>query len=302
MDVLLSDTRGQRQLKSLILMCVFVGNVAADCPKPEGGENMIPTTDTLLKNDFPDGSDATLECGNGYVKESGSGILTCLSEKWTEPDLVCKKRNCGVPKSQPNMQFHIPNGTLFGDVIQVFCDEGYQISGASYKNCFASGWFGSAQCYVVRCSKPSQVPNGRSSWTSEESPTYKQVINYICNEGYTLSGNDSIMCSKTGEYDSQPPECKGVAIEDKITTKLVTSAPTSTQPVVMLYITETLSSAASSTTPAAHRDAAITASTPAAASTSEQDGNTEITSTNKNNGEPLCSRLKKAKVLVVHFQ
>lgn len=51
---------------------------------------MIPTTDTLLKNDFPDGSDATLECGNGYVKESGSGIITCLNEKWTEPDLICK--------------------------------------------------------------------------------------------------------------------------------------------------------------------------------------------------------------------
>lgn len=64
---------------------------------------------------------------------------------------------------------------------------------------------------AVQCSKPAQVPNGRSSWTSEESPTYTKVINYSCDEGYTLSGNNSIVCSKTGEYNSQPPECKGTS-------------------------------------------------------------------------------------------
>lgn len=50
---------------------------------------MVPTTETLLKNDFPEGSEATLECANGYVKDSGSGILTCLGGKWTDLDLTC---------------------------------------------------------------------------------------------------------------------------------------------------------------------------------------------------------------------
>lgn len=76
-------------LLETVLFIDFSFSPPAGCLIPEGGQNMIPTTETLLKNDFPEGSEATLECANGYVKDSGSGILTCLSGKWTEPDLTC---------------------------------------------------------------------------------------------------------------------------------------------------------------------------------------------------------------------
>lgn len=62
---------------------------------------------------------------------------------------------------------------------------------------------------VVTCDTPAEVANGRSSWDSEDVPAYGEIINYTCDEGYTLVGKDSIVCSETGEYDSQPPECKG---------------------------------------------------------------------------------------------
>ncbi|XP_013865018.1 complement decay-accelerating factor isoform X4 [Austrofundulus limnaeus] len=208
MEVLLEDTRGQRQFKSLLLVFLFVWNTAADCLIPEGGPNMVPTTETLLRNDFPEGSEAVLECANGYVEDSGSGILTCRGGKWTEPDLTCIKKDCGVPEEQKNMKFHIFHGTLYGDMIKVTCDEGYRINGTSYRQCIATGWFGSGQCDIVTCNKPLQVANGRSSWISEKNPEYKQFVNYSCADGYTLRGNASITCSKTGQYDSPPPECQ----------------------------------------------------------------------------------------------
>lgn len=65
----------------------------ADCPKPHGGENIVLSNAALLMNQFPEGLDVTLECANGYVKESGSGVTTCADTKWTEPDLVCKSES-----------------------------------------------------------------------------------------------------------------------------------------------------------------------------------------------------------------
>lgn len=44
-------------------------------------------------NDFPEGSDVRLECANGHVRESGSGITTCIDGNWSEPDLICKSES-----------------------------------------------------------------------------------------------------------------------------------------------------------------------------------------------------------------
>ncbi|XP_076600887.1 zona pellucida sperm-binding protein 3 receptor isoform X2 [Chaetodon auriga] len=255
MEVLL-DTCGRRGVRPLLLIYLFVVKATADCPKPQGTGNSVLTNEALLINDFREGSSATLECANGYKKETGSGITTCINGNWTEPDIVCIKKNCGLPKRQPNMSFNTSGGTLFGDVITVFCDKGYQISGSSFKQCYATGWSGRAKCQLVTCATPAKVANGRSSWDSQGVPTYGEIIRYICNEGYALVGKDSIVCSEGGEYDSQPPECKGVTTVDRITTEMLTATPT---PPAQETSTSTDPSAT------AHRDKTITpAATPSA--------------------------------------
>ncbi|XP_008277618.1 complement decay-accelerating factor isoform X5 [Stegastes partitus] len=208
MEALL-DTCGRRGVKPLLLLYLLVVQAAADCPKPQGRENIVLTNEALLMNDFPESSEATLECANGYVRESGSGIITCIDKKWTEPDLTCKKKDCGPPKPQENMSFNTSAGTLFGAVIRVICDKGYRISGSSYKQCFAAGWSGRAKCNIVTCATPPEVTNGKSSWDTQDHPKYGEIVQYTCDEGYTLTGNDSIVCRETGKYDSQPPECNG---------------------------------------------------------------------------------------------
>ncbi|XP_036958003.1 complement decay-accelerating factor, GPI-anchored isoform X3 [Acanthopagrus latus] len=224
MEVLL-DTCGRLRVRPLLLMYIFVLKAAADCPQPQGGENIVLSNEALLMNKFPEGSDVTLECANGYVKESGSGVTTCADTKWTEPDLICKKKDCGPPKMQPHMIFNASHGTLFGATIRITCDTGYQVSGNSYKQCLVTGWTGRAKCELVTCDIPAEVAHGKRSWESEDYPTYEQVIRYTCDDGYTLVGKDTLVCSDSGEYDSEPPECKSVTTE-KITTTVVTSTPT----------------------------------------------------------------------------
>ncbi|XP_014843688.1 PREDICTED: complement decay-accelerating factor isoform X3 [Poecilia mexicana] len=203
MEVLL-DTRRQRKL---LILYLFIGTVAAECSKPEPGMNMILTDESLLKNDFPEGSEVTLQCSNGYENASGSGIMNCIDNKWTEPDLNCKKKDCGLPKAEPHMEFNISQGTLFGSVVKVTCEEGYQISGSSFKHCLPRGWFGKASCNIVTCSKPTEMENGEHSWKSDNKPEYQQTIHFTCKAGYTMLGNQTIQCTKTGKYDSEPPQC-----------------------------------------------------------------------------------------------
>ncbi|XP_030586258.1 complement decay-accelerating factor isoform X2 [Archocentrus centrarchus] len=204
------DTRGQRRFKSLLLMYLFVVKAAGDCLKPERRKNIVLTDNSLLMNDFPENVEITLECSDGYIKESGSEVITCVNNEWTKSDLVCKKKDCGQPPPVEHMNFDTSSGTLYGAVLKVTCDKGYQISGTSYKRCFALGWSGKAKCEIVSCDTPPEIANGMKNWTSKDDPEFGKTIKYTCNTGYSLIGNSTIMCTETGEYSSLPPECKEV--------------------------------------------------------------------------------------------
>ncbi|XP_036008021.1 complement decay-accelerating factor, GPI-anchored [Fundulus heteroclitus] len=228
MELLPEDNLKSNLLLLLLLLHLFVGSFAADCPKPEVGENMVLSEAALLKNDFPEGSKVLLECARGYEKASGSGTIDCVDNKWTEPDLNCKKMDCGQPKPEPHMSFNTSGGTVFGSRIKVICEEGYWILGTSFKHCYATGWFGKATCQIFTCPKPAEVKNGKNSWIADTEPEYGQVINFTCNEGYVLSGSKNITCGKT-KYDSPPPQCIGATTEDNIKTSIITSATATTQ-------------------------------------------------------------------------
>nr|XP_020479897.1 complement decay-accelerating factor-like isoform X2 [Monopterus albus] len=256
MEALLSAC-GRTGVPCLLLLCLFIWKAAADCPKPQGTESIVLTDDSLLLNAFPVGTVVTLECAYGYEKEGGSETITCTNGDWTELKLTCKKMDCGPPQPQPNMSFNTNAGTLFGAVARVICDKGYQIFGSSYKTCYPTGWSGKARCEIVTCAKPAEVANGKSSWASNDDPKYRETIKFSCNEGYTLVGNDTIVCSETGDYDSLPPQCQGVTTEDRIATKMVTPTPTPTTQ-------EVSSSTDTSSTPTAHSSSTDSSSTPTA--------------------------------------
>lgn len=62
---------------------------------------------------------------------------------------------------------------------------------------------------VVTCEMPAEVANGKRLWDSGDEPQYGEKVSYSCDEGYTLEGSSVLTCNENGEYDSQPPECKG---------------------------------------------------------------------------------------------
>ncbi|XP_031680916.1 complement decay-accelerating factor isoform X2 [Oncorhynchus kisutch] len=194
------------------LIClIFLTSGNAECPNPQVEGNVVLTNDALLINVFPEGEKVTFECVNGYLKEQGSERITCTSGKWSTLKLNCKKKDCGAPRKIPHLTYEFKEGTLFGASARAICDKGYQLMGPSYRQCYATGWSGRPRCNVVTCDKPPEIMNGTIiEKPGEELPEYGCVIQYSCNEGYTLIGNKSIECIEDGEYNSLPPECKDV--------------------------------------------------------------------------------------------
>ncbi|XP_054906226.1 sushi, von Willebrand factor type A, EGF and pentraxin domain-containing protein 1-like isoform X2 [Poeciliopsis prolifica] len=178
-----------------------------DCSKPQHIENTVLSAESLRKSIFPSGTVIKYQCIIGYDQISGTGIIRCVNGKWTKPDIICKKKNCGLPEAKQHMVFDTSQGTLFGAVVTVTCEEGFRLNGSRFKHCLDTGWFGTANCEVVTCPKPTRVENGRHSWNNDLEPEYRQTIRFTCNTGYTLFGNETIRCTVTGVYDSQPPRC-----------------------------------------------------------------------------------------------
>ncbi|XP_055772883.1 complement decay-accelerating factor-like isoform X2 [Salvelinus fontinalis] len=197
-----------------LIYLIFITSGDSECPKPqvEGNQNVFLTNDALLKNDFPEGSEVTFQCANGYMKEQGSESITCTSGEWSTLELICKNKDCGAPKEMPHLTYEFDKGgTLFGASARAICDKGYQVQGSSYRQCYATGWSGRSRCEVVTCEEPIDIMNGMiSEKPDKQFPEYGDVIQYSCDEGYTLIGNKSIECDEDGEYNSFRPECKDV--------------------------------------------------------------------------------------------
>ncbi|XP_052382737.1 complement decay-accelerating factor [Oncorhynchus keta] len=197
-----------------LIYLIFITSGNSECPKPqvERNQNVVLTNDALLKNDFPEGSEVLFQCTNGYMKAQGSESITCTSGEWSTLELICKKKDCGAPKEMPHLTYEFDKeGTLFGASARAICDKGYQIQGSSYRQCYATGWSGRSRCEVVTCEEPIDIMNGMiSEKPDKQFPEYGDVIQYSCDEGYTLIGNKSIECEEDGEYNSFLPECKDV--------------------------------------------------------------------------------------------
>ncbi|XP_026878937.2 sushi, von Willebrand factor type A, EGF and pentraxin domain-containing protein 1 isoform X3 [Electrophorus electricus] len=191
-------------------LLAFISSGKAECTKPKLEGNVVLTDEANLKNEFLDESDVTLECANGYVLDHGSDRITCMGGTWSKQELICKKKDCGMPRPVANMQYGIPNGTLFGAFIKPYCDRGYDLQGSSYRQCLANGWTGRSMCFLKKCAKPTEIHNGMIiNHSNKELPDFQDVIQYSCHENYILEGNSSIVCQENGEYSSPPPQCRG---------------------------------------------------------------------------------------------
>ncbi|MCI4389713.1 hypothetical protein PGIGA_G00101730 [Pangasianodon gigas] len=96
-----------------------------------------------------------------------------------------------------------------GTVLQYSCDSGYTLSGESIITCIAPGHWSSVPPHCLKndvCRPPSEPENGGYMCHPSPCPrlTEGTVIEYFCDEGYTLKGYRYHTC-RNGDWDSAAP-------------------------------------------------------------------------------------------------
>ncbi|XP_062314917.1 membrane cofactor protein-like isoform X2 [Osmerus eperlanus] len=205
------DARRCWLLASGLCLAYMVGTVQAQaCSKPKlepEHPNTVLSPGDIGKETFEDGSEVTIQCHIGHVREGGSPTITCTNGQWSTLTMTCKRKNCGSPGEILNGQFNIDNGTEFGDITVAKCNTGYKLIGSARRQCMDGGWSGRIPtCEVSKCGPAPQVVNGKPS-SNEESYDYDAVIRYNCNPGFTLKGSKSILCKGDEVFEPAPPQC-----------------------------------------------------------------------------------------------
>uniref|UniRef100_A0A671WH05 Regulator of complement activation group 2 gene 2 n=1 Tax=Sparus aurata TaxID=8175 RepID=A0A671WH05_SPAAU len=163
--------------------CAPEFSLAQDCARPAGGPNMNLKDEYILKATFSDGDQAAFECDIGYTSAGGSSSITCTAGSWSAVMLKCQRRNCGSPGEVQNGYIDHLKEDLFGDHIEITCNQGYRLVGKSRITCGAEGWMG-------------RLPVCEGD-----------VVQYSCQNGLTLNGSASISCSDDGKFKPDPPTC-----------------------------------------------------------------------------------------------
>ncbi|XP_037540596.1 membrane cofactor protein isoform X2 [Nematolebias whitei] len=188
---------------------------AQNCTKPSGGPSMSLKDSAILQNTFPDGSNVSFACNVGYTSAGGSATIICTAGKWSTLRLVCERKSCGALPEVDHGTIDYPNGdALFGDKAVVTCNLGYILVGKNEIRCGAQGWMDRPPvCEVVTCSRPGQIENGVFN-PQKESYTYRDVVRYVCDTGFTLNGSRELTCSEDEQFHLDPPKCVWVECQD----------------------------------------------------------------------------------------
>ena len=151
------------------------------------------------------GDNLRYDCTIGY-EMAGNDTIECIaSGDWSTPVPNCVPVRCDDIGSIDNGNFTITSNTFGGMVIFV-CDEGYEMEGESIRICQPDGRWSSTQptCVAGKCEAPPLIDNGKIDY---KDLSYKSVVIYTCDTGYTLVGKDVRRCLQNLTLDDEEPTC-----------------------------------------------------------------------------------------------
>ncbi|XP_060561266.1 sushi, von Willebrand factor type A, EGF and pentraxin domain-containing protein 1-like [Ruditapes philippinarum] len=175
-----------------------------DCGALQNPTNGKVNTDNGTKYQ----SVAIYSCDTGYTL-IGDNITSCKpSGNWSFHSLNCTINDCG-PRTQPvNGSVHVSNGTTYQSLMTFECDIGFEMNGTNTSVCLANSTWSHVvpKCIIKDCKEPNKTANGRTVKVNNGTK-YNDKLNYSCNPGYDLKGNDSAVCQDNAIWSVGPPEC-----------------------------------------------------------------------------------------------
>ncbi|KAH0517158.1 Sushi, von Willebrand factor type A, EGF and pentraxin domain-containing protein 1 [Microtus ochrogaster] len=154
------------------------------------------------------GAVVAYSCHKGfYIK--GEKKSTCeATGQWSRPMPTCHPVSCSEPPKVENGFLEHATGRTFESEARFQCNPGYKASGSPVFVCQANRhWHSEAplSCTPLNCGKPPPIQNG---FMKGESFDLGSKVQFFCNEGYELVGDNSWTCQKSGKWSKKPsPKC-----------------------------------------------------------------------------------------------
>ncbi|XP_038054961.1 sushi, von Willebrand factor type A, EGF and pentraxin domain-containing protein 1-like [Patiria miniata] len=209
---------------------VAVNIIVTRCPPlygPQNSETSLVSGQGECDNAAVFGSVCNISCEEGYTLSDGSQQVTAECVKniasstvgyWQSPSVQCVPNTCQVPA--------VPNGYISGCNDQVVdyqsscafvCNPGYRSNHTSQsrtmRTCLADGTWTGVQpvCEAVVCNSLLNLTHGTvqpSDCSSQAELPYNTLCTFTCDDGFSLSGPYSKVCTDRGVWsDARPVSC-----------------------------------------------------------------------------------------------
>ncbi|XP_048589676.1 fibrillin-3 isoform X2 [Nematostella vectensis] len=144
------------------------------------------------------------KCKSGY--HQGASAKDCIPIK-------CSPLVTPIGGQVKPDRCQMANANAFGNTCTYSCNNGYKLadSGAHTVTCGARGvWEGTQpQCVRKQCPKLTAIPNAKfyPDFCGTKGASYTSICNYICDQGYEMSGNPRRTCQADETWSGVAPTC-----------------------------------------------------------------------------------------------
>ncbi|NXM26136.1 C4BPA protein, partial [Oxyruncus cristatus] len=172
--------------------------------------------------DLTFGSTATFSCQEGY-RLLGRDQISCVIKNegvdWDGQLPFCEVIPCDPPPSIANGRHTEAANYVYQTAVSYSCDDvpagadPFSLIGSDTIFCMSDEhsngvWSGPPpQCRVVKCENPS-VENGEKISGFGPSYSYKDSVQFVCNSGYDMVGEEIIFCTENNTWSPPKPACK----------------------------------------------------------------------------------------------
>ncbi|KAM7410039.1 hypothetical protein PAMA_001482 [Pampus argenteus] len=154
-------------------------------------------------------------CELGFQLVGAPELLCQASGHWDHPVPLCQAEKCPVLNhaniSGGNMNCSHPIAPhSYNSTCEIRCNEGYELSGQEQIRCDHTGqWTASVPaCTVKKCSPIIFPTTGNMTCVDTVEPfSYGSECNFTCQEGFYLTGENTITCLVSGQWSKPAPAC-----------------------------------------------------------------------------------------------
>uniref|UniRef100_H2Z7B4 Sushi domain-containing protein n=1 Tax=Ciona savignyi TaxID=51511 RepID=H2Z7B4_CIOSA len=219
---------GYRMVGSASATCLNTGLWSEVPPACTANECLIPTTpvngfiSSQRRPRYIATNTITYGCDDGYSMDGGATITCQPNSSWSNDPPVCEEITCDELPSLDNGSFfpELQRPYDVNSVVRYRCDNGYQLSGGPVIRgyeidgqanlvCLSTGTWSHPEPECIGKLITCPTPSSQFAQIVSPQDTYVvgDVVQYMCDVGFTLMGSERITCTESGQYSDFPPTC-----------------------------------------------------------------------------------------------